>query len=61
MRLNKLLTISLCLATMGVAAGQPDAALPDPLAAGWEGASVCELLHEDEELRILRGEIRREV
>lgn len=29
-------------------------ALPDPLAAGWEGASVCELLHEDQAQRVLR-------
>ncbi len=28
--------------------------LPDPLAAGWEGKSVCERVHEDEKLRILR-------
>lgn len=30
------------------------AELPDPLAAGWEGAPVCERLHEDPEQRILR-------
>ena len=29
-------------------------ALPDPLAAGWEGKPVCEKLREDEKLRILR-------
>jgi hypothetical protein len=28
--------------------------LPDPLAAGWNGAPVCELLHEDSDQRILR-------
>ena len=28
--------------------------LPDPLAAGWNGASVCERLHEDSDHRILR-------
>ena len=28
--------------------------LPDPLAAGWKGSSVCELLKEDEKQRILR-------
>jgi quercetin dioxygenase-like cupin family protein len=28
--------------------------LPDPLAAGWNGQPVCEKLHEDDELRILR-------
>jgi len=29
-------------------------ALPDPLAAGWKGKSVCELLHKDSEQRVLR-------
>lgn len=28
--------------------------LPDPLAAGWNGQPVCEKLHQDERLRILR-------
>jgi quercetin dioxygenase-like cupin family protein len=28
--------------------------LPDPLEAGWNGASVCEKLHEDSDHRILR-------
>jgi len=28
--------------------------LPDPLAAGWRGAPVCERLHEDADQRILR-------
>jgi quercetin dioxygenase-like cupin family protein len=28
--------------------------LPDPLAAGWNGKPVCELLLEDERQRILR-------
>jgi len=28
--------------------------LPDPLAAGWDGARVCERLHEDSSQRILR-------
>ena len=28
--------------------------LPDPLAAGWEGQQVCELLQDDQDLRILR-------
>lgn len=31
-----------------------DDALPDPLAAGWNGAPVCEKLHEDPEQRVLR-------
>jgi len=28
--------------------------LPDPLAAGWEGKSVCEVLEENEKLRTLK-------
>lgn len=28
--------------------------LPDPLAAGWEGEAVCEKLHEDAMLRLLK-------
>jgi len=28
--------------------------LPDPLAAGWKGVPVCELLHEDSDQRVLR-------
>jgi len=31
-----------------------DAPLPDPLQAGWNGASVCEKLHEDADQRVLR-------
>ena len=31
-----------------------DDTLPDPLAAGWNGQSVCEKLHEDEKQRVLR-------
>lgn len=32
----------------------PQAILPDPLAAGWQGESVCEKLHESASQRILR-------
>ncbi|MEM8930607.1 MAG: cupin domain-containing protein [Acidobacteriota bacterium] len=28
--------------------------LPDPLEAGWQGESVCEMLHDDEHQRVLR-------
>ena len=38
----------------GMAAGAIAADLPDPLAAGWEGKPVCERIHEDDKLRILR-------
>jgi len=32
----------------------PEVPLPDPLAAGWRGAPVCERLREDASLRVLR-------
>jgi quercetin dioxygenase-like cupin family protein len=35
-------------------AAEAPAPLPDPLAAGWRGAPVCERLREDEALRVLR-------
>jgi len=35
----------------GRAAPEP---LPDPLEAGWKGRRVCEQLHDDAELRVLR-------
>ena len=28
--------------------------LPDPVAAGWQGTPVCEILHEDGALRVFR-------
>jgi quercetin dioxygenase-like cupin family protein len=40
------------LAAIGACATQPP--LPDPLEAGWNGAPVCEKLHEDSDHRILR-------
>jgi len=46
-------TALLILAALATAATAEDH-LPDPLAAGWEGKPVCEKLHEDEKLRILR-------
>lgn len=39
-------------ATLGACTTQPP--LPDPLAAGWNGAPVCEKLHEDSDQRVLR-------
>ena len=43
------------LFALGVVAASVDAAtLPDPLAAGWRGRTVCERLHEDEHQRVLR-------
>jgi quercetin dioxygenase-like cupin family protein len=40
------------LAGLGACASRPSR--PDPLAAGWNGAPVCEKLHEDPGQRILR-------
>ena len=28
--------------------------LPDPLEAGWEGETVCEVIHEDQKTRVLK-------
>ena len=44
-------------AAIGVAfllAVSASASLPDPLAAGWQGEPVCEKLHDDDAIRILR-------
>ena len=41
-----------CMAPFTADAGE--SALPDPLEAGWQGAPVCEKLHEDTDHRILR-------
>jgi len=43
-----------CLTSLGVAGAMADTALPDPLAAGWQGKAVCERLSEDAQRRILR-------
>ena len=51
------LTISAVVALaigISIAATAEQNELPDPLAAGWEGESVCERVHEDESLRVLR-------
>jgi len=40
------------LALLAACASTPR--LPDPLDAGWQGSSVCETLHEDQRLRVLR-------
>ncbi len=44
-----LLTISVCLLNCKK---KPN--LPDPLEAGWEGNSVCEVLEDNSELRVLK-------
>ncbi len=47
-----LLSLAVCLAILDARANSN--ALPDPLEAGWEGEPVCENLHEDDDLRVLR-------
>jgi quercetin dioxygenase-like cupin family protein len=47
---SPLATIAILLVSASALSGE----LPDPLAAGWEGEPVCEKLHEDDRLRILR-------
>lgn len=44
--------VSSACATAPVAVSKSE--LPDPLAAGWNGAPICEKLHEDARQRILR-------
>ena len=41
-------------ATAALASCAQAPTLPDPLAAGWQGEPVCELLHEDARQRVLR-------
>ncbi len=42
------------LAAAPLLLGAAEAPLPDPLAAGWQGRPVCELLFANAELRALR-------
>ena len=46
------IVIIIVLAMSAACTATPE--LPDPLAAGWKGAPVCERLHEDSDQRILR-------
>ena len=48
-RCRWLACVGLLLTTPALAEGPPD-----PVTAGWQGESVCEVLREDEELRIFR-------
>jgi quercetin dioxygenase-like cupin family protein len=47
---RSLIVCALLLAAFGIAADEP---LPDPLAAGWKGESVCRLLHAGAFQRVL--------
>lgn len=55
-RLQKfLLLLAICFTSSIVSdTHTSSSSLPDPLAAGWQGMKVCELLHEDEKQRIVR-------
>jgi quercetin dioxygenase-like cupin family protein len=52
------LALALVFAAAGCAGAPPPSAgkadLPDPLAAGWQGEKVCELLEDRADVRILR-------
>lgn len=49
------MALLIALASLSLAGtGATPPLLPDPLAAGWKGASVCQKLHEDVDQRILR-------
>ena len=46
--------LGVCVLFLMVAMTTLADALPDPVAAGWQGRSVCEVLREDAEVRIFR-------
>lgn len=48
------LTALVFLAACAAVPGDRESSLPDPLAAGWRGEPVCEALHDDARMRILR-------
>ncbi|EAQ97546.2 hypothetical protein [Congregibacter litoralis] len=50
MRRSAILALAAAVNCVGVSAGD----LPGPLEAGWDGEPVCEKLHEDDNLRVLR-------
>lgn len=51
---QRLFATSLIVYTMAWSANTTAQELPDPLAAGWQGKDVCELLEHNERLRVLR-------
>ena len=58
MSLSKLSVVlglrGLCALSLMIAITTLADALPDPVAAGWQGRSVCEVLREDDQVRIFR-------
>ncbi len=49
--MKKLLIICICVSFLSC---KNESKLPDPLEAGWEGETVCEVIHEDDKMRILK-------
>ncbi len=43
----------LCLVILVISC-EPKKSLPDPLEAGWKGASVCEVVEDNSEVRVLK-------
>lgn len=48
----RLLTVVLCISVLLSCTQNPK--LPDPLEAGWKGDKVCEVIHEDDDIRVLK-------
>ena len=46
--------ISLIITAVLLLGCEEESKLPDPLEAGWKGEKVCEVLHEDDEIRVLK-------
>jgi len=49
--MKKAILLFVCLSLFSCKKNQD---LPDPLEAGWLGESVCELVHEDSHVRVLK-------
>lgn len=48
----RLLTALLCISVL--LSCTQNQKLPDPLEAGWKGDKVCEVIHEDDDIRVLK-------
>ena len=48
----RLLTVVLCISVL--LSCTQNQKLPDPLEAGWKGEKVCEVIHEDDDIRVLK-------
>ncbi len=52
--LQKILFLLIALLLVFSVACKNEASLPDPLEAGWQGEKVCEVLTENDEIRVLK-------